>query len=80
MRNCSLAAKVLMGLIFFYLKLKKGPFGFAQTSLPVESKGGSGAARLAAGNTRAGRDALASGLASEGSVLCELHKLLGNRR
>lgn len=77
MRNCSLASKVIMSF-FFYFKSKKGQFGFAQTSLPTESKGESGGAWLADGNVRAGNDALVSGLASERRVLCELHKLLGN--
>ena len=60
--------------VIFYFKSKRGQFGFAQTSLPIESKGESRAARLATSNARAGNDALVSGPASEGSVLCELRK------
>lgn len=64
--------------VIFYFKSKKGQFDFAQTSLPIESKGESRAARLATSNARAGNSALVSGLASEGSMFCQLRKLLGN--
>lgn len=40
--------------VIFYFKSKKGQFVFARTSLPMESKGESRAARLVAGDVKLG--------------------------